>query len=48
MGTEASWFEIDAAHRAIRLTWVIAAGVAAYFGSLALMGFRLRDFARHE
>lgn len=48
MGTEGSWFEIDAARRALKLAWVIAAGVAAYFGSLYVMGFRLRDFARHE
>jgi putative peptidoglycan lipid II flippase len=47
MGTEASWFEIAAGARAARLAWVIAAGTAAYFASLALMGLRLRDFARH-
>ncbi|HET9650761.1 MAG TPA: murein biosynthesis integral membrane protein MurJ [Usitatibacter sp.] len=48
MGTENSWFEIDTMHRAIRLALVIAAGTAAYFGSLAMMGLRLRDFSRHE
>jgi putative peptidoglycan lipid II flippase len=48
MGSENSWFAIDATHRAMKLAWVIAAGVVAYFGSLALMGIRLRDFARHE
>jgi putative peptidoglycan lipid II flippase len=48
MGTEASWFEIAAGPRALKLALVIAAGVFAYFGSLALMGFRPRDFARHE
>jgi putative peptidoglycan lipid II flippase len=48
MGSENSWFAIDATDRALKLAWVIAAGVVAYFGSLALMGFRLRDFARHE
>ena len=47
MGREASWFEIAAAARALKLAWVIAAGITAYFGSLALMGLRLRDFARH-
>ena len=47
MGTEASWFELAATPRAFKLVAVIAAGVAAYFGSLALMGFRLRDFSRH-
>jgi len=47
MGTEASWFELAATPRALKLVAVIAAGVAAYFGSLRLMGFRLRDFSRH-
>ena len=48
MGSEASWFEIDTTHRALKLAWVIVAGTVAYFGSLAFMGFRLRDFSRHE
>ena len=48
MGREASWFEIAAAGRALRLALVIAAGSAAYFAALALMGMRLRDFVRHE
>ena len=45
---EASWFEYAAGPRILRLAWVIAAGAATYFAALALMGFRLRDFARHE
>ena len=48
MGSEASWFEIAAAARAIKLALVIAAGTAAYFGSLWIMGLRLADFSRHE
>ncbi len=48
MGSEASWFEIAAGARALKLTIVIVAGTATYFGSLALMGFRLRDYSRHE
>ena len=48
MGSEASWFEISAGLRAAKLAAVIAAGVAAYFGSLWMMGFRPRDFSRHE
>jgi putative peptidoglycan lipid II flippase len=48
MGSEASWFEIAAAARAGKLALVIAAGAATYFASLWLMGFRLRDFSRHE
>ena len=48
MGSEASWFEITAGSRAAKLTLVILAGTLAYFAALALMGFRLRDFSRHE
>ena len=48
MGSEASWFEVPTPTRALKLAWVIAAGTATYFGTLWLMGFRLRDFSRHE
>jgi putative peptidoglycan lipid II flippase len=48
MGTELSWFELAAVPRAIKLALVVVAGAAAYFASLFAMGFRLRDFARHE
>ena len=48
MGSESSWFELASAPRAGKLALVIAAGSAAYFASLALLGFRLRDFSRHE
>jgi len=48
MGREASWFEIAAGARALKLTLVIVAGAGAYFAALLAMGFRLRDFARHE
>jgi putative peptidoglycan lipid II flippase len=46
MGTESSWFELAAAPRAAKLALVIVAGAAAYFASLAVMGFRLRHFSR--
>ncbi len=46
MGREASWFEITAAARAMKLAGVIAAGTVAYFVALGVMGFRLRDFTR--
>jgi putative peptidoglycan lipid II flippase len=46
MGREASWFEIDATARAVKLALVILGGTAAYFASLWVMGFRLRDFTR--
>jgi len=48
MGREASWFEIDATSRAVKLALVIVAGSVAYFASLGVMGLRLRDFTRHE
>ena len=46
MGRELSWFEITAGARAAKLALVILAGTAAYFASLAMMGFRVRDFTR--
>jgi putative peptidoglycan lipid II flippase len=48
MGRESSWFELAAGARAAKLALVIAAGAVAYFASLAVMGFRLRDFAHHD
>jgi putative peptidoglycan lipid II flippase len=48
MGSEASWFAIPAGARAFKLALVIAGGAAAYFASLTLMGFRLRDFTRQH
>jgi putative peptidoglycan lipid II flippase len=48
MGSEGSWFEIPAAARAWKLSLVILAGTVAYFAALAVMGFRLRHFSRHE
>jgi putative peptidoglycan lipid II flippase len=48
MGTEASWFELAAGPRALKLAIVIVAGGVAYFAALGAMGFRPRDFSRHE
>jgi putative peptidoglycan lipid II flippase len=48
MGSESSWFEVPTAVRAGKLALVIGAGSLTYFASLWLMGFRLRDFSRHE
>jgi len=48
MGTEASWFELAAGPRALKLAAVIVAGSAAYFAALGMMGLRPRDFSRHE
>lgn len=41
-----AWEEGNMLWRLLRLAGICAAGAAAYFIMLALMGFRLRDFAR--
>lgn len=46
MGSEAAWLEEQGLPRMLHLTAVVAAGIAAYFGSLFALGFRLRDFRR--
>ena len=48
MGSEGSWFEIPTGARVWKLTLVILAGTVTYFAMLAVMGFRLRHFSRHE
>ncbi len=47
-GPASTWLEASLAERALRLALIIVAGGAAYFGALALMGFRPRDFSRRE
>jgi putative peptidoglycan lipid II flippase len=42
------WLHASLWHKLARLAGVIAAGVLAYFATLALLGFRLRDFDRRE
>ena len=46
MGAQADWLQFPALERVVRLTIVVAIGLACYFGSLALLGFRVRDFRR--
>ena len=41
-----SWLSMEALARGLRLLIVVAAGVAAYFGALALLGLRPRHFRR--
>ena len=48
MGSESSWFEITTTVRVVKLALVIAGAAIVYFASLWVMGFRLRDFNRHE
>jgi putative peptidoglycan lipid II flippase len=44
MGDNAAWFAMSGSHKIARLGGVVALGVFAYFGTLALLGFRLADF----
>ncbi len=48
MGSEGSWFAMSASQRAVKLALVIAGATLAYFAALAVMGFRVRHFTRHE
>ena len=45
-GDSASWLTAGALERIARLAVLVVAGVAVYFGTLWLTGFRLRDFNR--
>ncbi|MGK9171651.1 murein biosynthesis integral membrane protein MurJ [Yokenella regensburgei] len=40
------WADGNMAHRLMRLSAVVIAGVVAYFATLALLGFRVSEFAR--
>ncbi|OHC68782.1 MAG: murein biosynthesis integral membrane protein MurJ [Rhodocyclales bacterium GWA2_65_20] len=46
MGDNAAWLVMSGAHKVTRLSAVVAAGLFAYFATLALLGFRLADFKR--
>lgn len=46
MGPETLWVEIGGLERGLRLAAVVLAGAAAYFATLFVLGFRLRDFRR--
>lgn len=45
-GDQHDWLHGTAAERVWRLTVVVALGMLTYFGTLGLLGFRLRDFRR--
>lgn len=45
-GDATSWLAAGALERVARLALLVAAGGAAYFATLWLLGFRLRDFSR--
>ncbi|MBV8874018.1 MAG: murein biosynthesis integral membrane protein MurJ [Metakosakonia sp.] len=40
------WAQGNMAHRLVRLMVVVVVGVVAYFATLAVLGFRVKDFAR--
>ncbi len=44
MGREADWLAASALERVAWLTALVSAGMAAYFATLWLLGFRMRDF----
>jgi putative peptidoglycan lipid II flippase len=46
MGEDAVWLTGAVWWRIGRLSMLVALGVATYFGSLWLLGFRLRDFSK--
>ena len=46
-GDEAAWLGWSLAERLLRLSLLVAAGAASYFATLAISGFRLRDFKRN-
>ena len=46
MGSENAWLQKSALGRTIHLSWLVPLGVTAYFATLWLLGFRLRDFKR--
>ena len=46
MGSENAWLQKSTLGRTIHLSWLVPLGVTAYFATLWLLGFRLRDFKR--
>jgi len=47
-GPNAFWLEASLGARVGRLAIVVAAGAFAYFATLYVLGFRLRDFNRRD
>ena len=45
-GPDEAWLRMAAQERLLRLSAIVAAGAATYFGTLRLLGFRLRDFTQ--
>ena len=47
-GPASLWLNATLFERVGRLAVLVAAGAAAYFGALALLGFRVSDFSRRD
>ncbi|CAG1010087.1 putative peptidoglycan lipid II flippase [Burkholderiales bacterium] len=47
-GPASTWLNAGLAERVGRLALLVAAGAAAYFGALFLLGFRMKDFGRRD
>ena len=45
-GSDAAWLAYPLSERLIRLGVLVGLGVAAYFATLWVLGFRLNDFKR--
>jgi putative peptidoglycan lipid II flippase len=43
-GEDAAWLAMSGSHKVLRLGVVVVVGIVAYFGTLALLGFRLAHF----
>jgi putative peptidoglycan lipid II flippase len=46
IGDPTAWLTMTAHIKVLRLSGIVVLGIAAYFGTLALLGFRLADFRR--
>jgi putative peptidoglycan lipid II flippase len=47
MGDSSAWLAMSGSHKVLKLSMVVGVGIVAYFGTLALLGFRIADF-RHR
>jgi putative peptidoglycan lipid II flippase len=47
-GNERDWLDMPFAERLVKLGLIVVAGIASYFATLALLGFRLADFKRRS
>ena len=47
-GNESAWLANSLQWRVGRMSMLVAIGITTYFGSLWILGFRLRDFAKRS